>query len=470
MTRSLSPDPRSSSDTAIAAAGTQVNPSKARTDGLTLLALGAAVFLSLGIAVEILSPSATVDFKTYYYTARCLIGHGDPYNQVEVLRVYRASVAEREEPSPRAVPVIVRLIYLPSVFAIAAPVALLPFAPAHWLWIAINAGSLLLAAFLIWDAAADLAPALAGLLIGFLLANSELIIMTGNAAGMSIGLCGIAVWCFLRNRYVAIGILCLAISLAMKPHDTGLIWLYFLLAGGIGRKRALQSLATLTALTLPMLIWVQVFAPHWVSELRANIASFSGRGSISDPGPASSGAHRLGMMVNMQTAVSFFRDDPRVYNTVTYVICAVLLLVWAAVTIRSRWSPERMWIALSSVSTLTLLPVYHRQLDVKTLLFTIPACAILWAKGKRIGKAALVVTLAGLVFTGEMSWVIALGILDHIPLPNTALWNEVLTGVQILPAPLSLLAVGVFYLWVYARDARPEESAIPAKATMTGQP
>lgn len=440
-----------------AAAENRSNPSKARKDGLTLLVLGAAVFLSMGGAVAILSPSATVDFKTYYFTARCLLEHRDPYNQVDVLRVYRAHVAEREEPSPRAVPVIVRLIYLPSVFAISAPVALLPFVPAHWLWIAINAGSLLLAAFLLWDAAADLEPALAGLLIGFQLANGELIIMTGNAAGMSIGLCGIAVWCFLRNQYTAVAVFCLAISLAMKPHDTGLIWLYLLLAGGILRKRALQSLGALAALTLPMVIWVTVSAPRWVSELRANIVSFSGRGSISDPGPASSGAHRLGMMVNLQTAVSFFRDDPRVYDAVTYVICGALLFVWAVLTFRSRWSPERMWIALASVSALTLLPVYHRQLDVKTLLFAVPACAILWARGGKIGKAALVITLAGLVFTGEMSWVIALGILSHIPPPNTSFWNEVMVGIQILPAPLSLLAVGVFYLWVYGREAKQEK-------------
>ena len=36
--------------------------------------------------------------------------------------------------------------------------------------------------------------------------------------------------------------MCLAISLMLKPHDAGLVWLYFLLAGGIYRKRALQAL------------------------------------------------------------------------------------------------------------------------------------------------------------------------------------------------------------------------------------
>jgi len=79
-----------------------------------------------------------------------------------------------------------------------------------------------------------------GALIGFFLANCELLIVLGNMAGVAIGLCVVAVWCFLRERYVAAGIFCLAISLAIKPHDSGLVWLYFLLAGGIYRRRALQ--------------------------------------------------------------------------------------------------------------------------------------------------------------------------------------------------------------------------------------
>ncbi len=49
-------------------------------------------------------------------------------------------------------------------------------------------------------------------------------------------------------RCVWVGILCLAVSLAIKPHDGGLVWLYFILAGGAFRKRALQSLVVTLAL------------------------------------------------------------------------------------------------------------------------------------------------------------------------------------------------------------------------------
>lgn len=55
---------------------------------------------------------------------------------------------------------------------------------------------------------------------------------TGNPAGVAVGLCGTAAWCLMKERFVPAGILCLAPSPAIKPHDTGLLWLYFFLVCG----------------------------------------------------------------------------------------------------------------------------------------------------------------------------------------------------------------------------------------------
>jgi hypothetical protein len=35
----------------------------------------------------------------------------------------------------------------------------------------------------------------------------------------------VAAWCFIKGRFIPAGILCLAVSLAIKPHDAGLVWL-----------------------------------------------------------------------------------------------------------------------------------------------------------------------------------------------------------------------------------------------------
>ena len=50
------------------------------------------------------------------------------------------------------------------------------------LWMILMGGSLILAAFLMWDLGAGYAPMVAGVLIAIVLANSEVLMIIGNAA------------------------------------------------------------------------------------------------------------------------------------------------------------------------------------------------------------------------------------------------------------------------------------------------
>jgi hypothetical protein len=315
----------------------------------------------------------------------------------------------------------------------------------------LTATSLIFASFLMWNLGANYAPIVSGALVGFLLANSEMLMITGNMAGIAISLCLVAVWCFVRERFVAAGVLCLAISLAVKPHDTGLVWLYFLLAGGTYRKRALQTLLVTVVLSLPAVLWVWQVSPHWIAELQSNLSFYSAHGGINDPGLNSSGGHGLGMLVSLQTIISPFWDNPRIYNPASYVICGMLLVVWAFITLRSKPSRRNVWLALAAIAALSMLPLYHRQQDTKLLLLAVPACAMLWAEGGVIGRLALLVTSAGLVFTADLPWALLLGLINSRHLPTTGLSGQMLIAVQVFPVPLTLLAVGIFYLWVYAR-------------------
>ena len=427
---------------------------KARLDGLYLVLLGSVAFLLLGVALERSAPAPLADFKALYYPSRCLIQQHDPYMESEVRRIYEAEGGNRPLDSAKTYQIATQNVYPPSALFLMAPVAMLPWGPVHILWIALTAGSFVLASLLIWNLGANYAPIVSGVLIGFLLANSESLLITGNAAGIAISLCVVAVWCFLRERFVPVGIACLAVSLALKPHDAGLVWLYFLLAPGVFRKRALQTLAVTTAISLLAVLWVGHVAPQWMQEWHSNVAAFSVHGGVNDPGPASTGGHGLDMLVSLQTAISVLWDDPRFYNLVSYLICAPLVLAWGFITLRSRPSTRRAWLALAAITALSMLPVYHRQVDARLLLLTVPACAMLWAEGGRIGRLALAVTTAGLVLTGDIPWAIFFGVTSKLHLPATALTGTILMAVQMFPVPLILLAVGVFYLWIYARSGK----------------
>jgi hypothetical protein len=440
---------------------------RARQDGLYFLLIGSLVFLLLGLAMEPVVSAPLTDFRALYYPARSLIQHHDPYQEGEVLRVYQTEGGDHPSDSRETRQVATQNPYPPTAFTFTIPFAMLPWGLARMLWIALTAGSLIFASFLIWNLAADHAPILAGAMMGFLLANSEFLIITGNAAGVVISLCAVGVWCFLRERYIPAGILCLAASLALKPQVAGLVWLYFLLAGGVYRRRALQTLLATIAISLPGVMWVWMTAPHWMQEMQANILAYSGQGSLNDPRLASMGPEGV---INLQSVLSLLWNDPRFYNLASYLICVSLLFVWALVTLRSRplskgaWS-KQTWLALAVVVPLTLLPVYHRQIDAKLLLLTVPACVMLWAEGGRIGKFAVLVNAAGLVVTGDLTWVIFLGVIHRLHLSAVGLsWHIE----KILPVPPILLAMSIFYLWVYARSARVASNGKGAPETLAG--
>ncbi len=424
---------------------------KSRFDGFALLLLGAAIFLLVGLALKHVSPISMGDFKVVYYSARCLLKNGDPYLERDVLRVYQAE--GRERPSELALnrQVMTRYFYPPTAFVFTVPFAFLGFGPGQLLWMVLSAGGLILASILMFDLAADFAPVISGALLGFLLMNSLWLFMIGNSAAIVVSLCAIAVWCFLKEQFVRAGVLCLALSLAVKPHDSGLVWLFFLLAGGTFRKRALQTLLVFAVLCLPAVLWVMHVSPHWMQEAHSNMLTFSSVAGLTDPAATGMAGRYLDSFVQLQSAVAILWANPRVYNSITYVICGVMLLIWAIATVRLRPIQARSWLALAAITPLSMLPIYHLQHDAKLLVLTIPACAMLWSEGGIIGLMAVIVTASGIAVNGDIFTTIRIALTHHFLVPQPNLPSEILTVVLTRPGPLFLLLMAVFYLWVYTR-------------------
>ena len=445
--------------------GVKLNMTKARLDGLYFFLFGCVLFLLLGVGMENAAPTSLTDFRGLYYPARCLVQHGDPYLERDVLRIAQAQGGIPASDGEQERQVVTQNVYLPTAFFFTVPFAMLPWGPAHLLWMALTAGSFIFASFLIWDLGANVDPILSGVLVGFLVANSEVLIITGNAAGIVISFCAVAAWCFLRERFVLAGILCLAVGLALKPQDAGLVWLYFLLAGGLCRRRALQSLLATVALGLPGVLWVGHVAPHWIQELHSNLQAYSVRG-MNDPARA---IPSLVGAINLQTVFSAFWNDPRIYNPVTYLVCGALLLVWIFITLRSRPSKERTWLALASIAALSMLPVYHRQYDSRLLLLTVPACALLWTHRGIIAWLAILVTSTAFVLTGDLPSMMLMGLFHHLHLPADRLSARIGMHAMVFRTPLILLITGIFYLWIYA-SRRPTSLAAAESGRPTEPP
>jgi hypothetical protein len=187
-----------------------------------------------------------------------------------------------------------------------------------------------------------------------------------------------------------------------------------------------------------------------MQDWQSNLSAISAHGGINDPGPASIvNSHKLDMIIDLQTVISVFRDDPRIYNPVSYLVCGALLLVWSVSTLRSRLSQAITWLGLAAIVPLTMLVTYHRPWDAKLLLLTVPACALLWAEGGPIGWIALLVNTAALVLTGDIPLTILLILTRNLHLSAATLSGKIVMVVLARPVPLILLVMGIFYLWVY---------------------
>jgi len=436
-----------------------LKPAKDKSDGLIFLILGCLTFLLIGFSLEAATPVSTVDFRVVYFSARCLLEHGDPYNEAQLADTYRRDGGEAPNDTPALRKMERQYIYFPTALPFTVFFALFPFGLAHILWLAVTASSLVVGSCLVWAVSARHAPTLSGLLIGLLLADSELYLAIGNPGGITVGFCVTATWCFLRERHIKLAVLCMAISLMLKPHICGLIWLFFLLAKGTYRKRAIQTLVVAVVLVVPAILWLSSVAPSWPSELKANLAANGAPGSLSDPGPNSSAGHGIGMIIDLQTVLSLVRDDPNFYNPVSYAIVGSLVLIWIVTTLRTRISTENAWFALAPISILSMLPIYHRLYDAKIMLLAMPACSILWHRGGGLARTAGALSFFAVFLTGALPWTVLLVGFAHTSWGRGPYSSIAKTLIQVLPVPLTLMAFGVFLLWVYLKySAKAEQN------------
>jgi hypothetical protein len=423
---------------------------KARSAGLVLLLLSACIFVGLGEAFARSTPLGLLDFKVLYNGARCFVHHCDPYKVDELARFYDASGLGKPSDPPVIRHVVTEYVYLPTTFLVTGIFASLPWGIAHTLWTIVTCASFITSACVIWSISGKQRPVLAGLIVGFWLASSTAIFAGGNAVGLAISLCLIAAWCFVEERYTLGGVLCLTISLLLKPHDSGLVWLYFLLAGGAYRKRALQTLALTVFLGGTALVWASQISPHWVAEMKFNLSSISTHGGMNDPAPGSSVDRTAGLVIDLQSVLSIFRNEPRFYNSISYLVCGSLLLALSLKTLLLKSVPSDLavWIALSAIAPLTMLVTYHKPYDAKLLLLMIPAAIRLWGF-KPVGNLVLIFSATGIFCVSD----IPLAIFDLLTKnlhPDTNSQSGKFLAVFITrPVPVFLLTISAFSVWLY---------------------
>jgi hypothetical protein len=427
------------------------NIAKVHKLGLSMILLCAGLSILWGCQIGWFRYKGLFDLQAVYFGARTLIEHHNPYSISELASVYsKSSVVEPIDSITYHM--ITLFVNTPGTLLLVAPLVVLPVQVAQVFWTILSAASLVLACVLMWRVGVEHAPRLSACLAGFLILNCEVVIEAGNTAALVVGLCAIATWCFLRDRFVFTGVACMAISVAMKPHDSGLVLFYFLLAGLTFRKRALQSAILAGIISLVAIVWLSMVAPGWVHDWRSNLALISTPGEINDPRPANLvTVHFPGQVICLQAVFSIISGNAKFFNIASYLVCGAIMVPWLISTFRGRNSPTRAWLALAVIVPLTPLITYHRVWDAKLLMLCIPACTMLWALRGRIGWTALVLTSLGIVFTADVPLGIFEILFKTLHLTTSTFSGQILTILIARPGQLILLAMSTFYLWVYMR-------------------
>jgi hypothetical protein len=85
-----------------------------------------------------------------------------------------------------------------------------------------------------------------------------------------------------------------------------------------------------------------------------------------------------------------------------------------------------------------------------------------WAEDGMAGRIALLATAAGVSLTGDIPLAILAVFSAYLHAGTAGFSGKLLTVVLMRPASLILLAMGIFYLWVYVRrDPAPSPSTEP---------
>ena len=401
----------------------------------------------------------TRDFVAPYTGARCLWTGCNPYDSQQIEQAFAAAGGLAvDHPIWKWEPA----VYPPSTLVELLPFSFLRYHTVRPIWYAFNAlmfcGAMLAMAHFFKPRYRPWA-----LIAGALTLTSEtvaLLFNIGQPSGAAVGLAVFALWFLFRTDKRTLGILCLGLSLGLKPQLAGLIFLCLVFRRPY-RPAAIRSGILAGVILLIGIAWLSL-APaskNWRQDYHEQVESSLQPGAVNDPTLRNYGSLQF---TNLQTTFALMSESPAFYNSMSYVVAAVLLGFWVAGTLRQKQTPAGLWTSMAAIACIGLLPVYHREYDCVLLIVTFPALGLLAARRSLIALPALVSTI-WLLMTAPRYHRHWLRHLQNHYIHSAVPFPKVRIVVFQLPQPLLLLTLsGVYLLLLFsiAQDASRAESVL----------
>ena len=331
--------------------------------------------------------------------------------------------------------------YPPSALFLVLPWAVMPWGLGHVAWLA-TIGACMIAATFFAARLCGYAPlVLAGL--GAFLMGGTSILMSAQPAGVAIGLCVIAVCCLLEKRWPMVAIVCFAISLALKPQIGAFLWLYFL-AEPSYRRRAFKILGTTAAICVPAVAWVSLMpaSRHWLTHETHVVTLIAHKTNVTVNYEA---IH----FVHLQPLLLLFSDRTLLNNGLTWGLVLLMLSACLGIAYYGAELRNKDINAIAAIACMSLLPVYHRDHDVRLLIVVFPAIACLIRSRRLLGFTTLsVVTLLGIVTSAAYT-----SRMKQLQIATGASWGSARTALLTRTAPLLEVTLSVIFVLASLRPA-----------------
>jgi hypothetical protein len=336
-----------------------------------LLVASAAEFV-VRVPLRLGNSSNWNDFLSPYIQSRAWIQGQDPYNSQNLVRFWPSDLQEpdfviREStdstlverhgiPSP----------YPPTSFVVLAPLAVLPWTAAQWVWISISILTVAWMLIAVANFARIRLTTTRGLFfLAFCIGLAPLHtgLATENPAVFAVALSVIALWLAEQHRDSVAGLF-IALSICLKP-PIGLCFLFFYLTS---RRWKILLVAcgavALVALAAAGRMWF--LGVPWIASYNSLVQHMFAPGAIND---FTSANPVWFQMVNLQGPLYEILWNSHAAKTLSLFAGITLLLVWTVLKLASE--EPAMLLEISALAVLSLLAVYHRFYDAGLLILPV---------------------------------------------------------------------------------------------------
>ncbi|HEX3353108.1 MAG TPA: glycosyltransferase family 87 protein [Terriglobales bacterium] len=352
---------------------------------LLILLLGVSVEFVIRGPYRFLAPQSRWNDLTYIYVpARALTQAIDPYDPATF-----ASVCQCGD---FAQGVRTHSMYPWTTFVVMAPLAVLPWTAALYVWTGIQ---VLLVLLMIWAllSVGNLAGIWAGAFVVFALALAPLHtgLASGNVSVAAIALCAIAVWLAVSKHDYCAGAL-IGIAMCLKPQ----IGICFLVYYALRRawRVALSGAGMAAGIAVAGAAWLSYdFGATWFHYFLQNAQGFVADNKVND---FTYDQPMRFTLINFQVLFYAIVKNAAFANGIALALGVIMVGVWAWFIWRN--SSHSTLLELSAICVISLLPVYHRSYDAAVLIFPICWGLGLMQRAGRMERAAAVALFLMLPF------------------------------------------------------------------------